>query len=114
MFGELGGRHGSLACSALQRRWGSKFRQASRSLWASGDTPVMRVRRSTLRCCAGEMESSIVLAKGDRMWATASAVGMPVTSTTFSSWFMVDDPGKSGLPKSISAKIQPTAHLGTE
>lgn len=58
-------------------------------------------------CRSGGSESSIVAAKGERMDAVSSGEGRPVTSSTRSSWFMVELPGKSGLPTIISARMQP-------
>ena len=55
--------------------------------------------------------SIIVCAYLDLIEAISSLVGTPVTSRTFSSWFMVDEPGRRGLPTNISASMQPTAHL---
>ena len=47
------------------------------------------------------------------MIATSSADGAPVSSRIFSSWFIVDVPGKMGRPLSISPRMQPTAHMST-
>ena len=52
-------------------------------------------------------ESNIVAAEGDLMEAMSSCVGNPVISIILSNWFMVDDPGKMGLPNNISPKMHP-------
>ena len=58
-------------------------------------------------------ESIIVDANGDLADDMSSGVGFPVHSRTRSSWFMVELPGKHGLPRHISPRMQPTAHMST-
>ena len=52
--------------------------------------------------------SSIVAAKGERIDWICSSVGLPMHSQIFSSWLSVEVPGKTGLPESISPKMQPS------
>ena len=56
--------------------------------------------------------SIMVGAKGE-MPCSRSLGGQPTRSAIFSSWFIVDEPGKMGLPRSISPRMQPTAHMST-
>jgi hypothetical protein len=58
-------------------------------------------------------ESIIVDAKGERAADMSSGDGFPVHSRTLSSWFIVELPGKHGLPRHISPRMQPTAHIST-
>merc|ERR1712216_99769 len=44
----------------------------------------------------GGIDSNIVAAKGLLIASISEADGLPVTSIILSSWFIVDDPGKSG------------------
>eukprot|EP00451_Oxyrrhis_marina_P053789 CAMPEP_0204500544 /NCGR_PEP_ID=MMETSP0471-20130131/97403_1 /ASSEMBLY_ACC=CAM_ASM_000602 /TAXON_ID=2969 /ORGANISM="Oxyrrhis marina" /LENGTH=76 /DNA_ID=CAMNT_0051505169 /DNA_START=458 /DNA_END=688 /DNA_ORIENTATION=- len=55
----------------------------------------------------------MVAAKGLCSASTSSRRGMPVTSRIMSSWFMVEDPGKTGLPTIISPKMHPALHKST-
>lgn len=56
---------------------------------------------------------SIVAAKEELMAVTSSSLGLPQISMIFSSWFIVLEPGTSGLPTNISAMMQPSAHMST-
>ena len=46
-------------------------------------------------------------AKGDCIESMSSGLGRPVTSRMRSSWFMVEVPGKMGLPLMSSPRMQP-------
>ena len=56
--------------------------------------------------------SSIVAAYSEILEISSSG-GLPVSSMIFSSWFIVDAPGKTGFAVSISPRMQPTAHMST-
>ena len=45
-----------------------------------------------------------------RVAECSSSAGRPVTSTTLSSWFIVDAPGNMGLPPKSSPSMQPEPH----
>lgn len=42
-----------------------------------------------------------------------SGIGCGIALIIFSIWFMVEVPGKSGLPSNISPRMQPTLHMST-
>lgn len=62
---------------------------------------------------AGGKDSSIVGASGLLIASISSLDGLPVTSMTRSSWFKVEVPGKTGLPRRSSARMQPKLHMST-
>jgi hypothetical protein len=65
-------------------------------------------KRSWMRlACIVLHDSIMVAAKGDWMDSRSSADGLPVSSMMRSSWFIVEEPGKMGLPVSSSPRMQP-------
>lgn len=78
------------------------------SLDACGNRSWMRL------ACIVLHDSIMVAAKGDWMESRSSADGLPVSSMMRSSWFMVEEPGKMGLPVSSSPRMQPAAQAAQQ
>lgn len=52
-------------------------------------------------------------ARGDSRASTSVSLGLPSNSRILSIWFKVDVPGKTALPMTNSARMQPTLHIST-
>ena len=89
----------SPTCSSFTSR-------SAASLLACGNRSVSFLGWVTLQL------SIMVAAKGLLMASRSSALGRPVSSMMRSSWFMVEEPGKMGLPHSSSPSMQPAVDRG--
>lgn len=73
--------------------------------WPVQGCSLNRCREVQVRAQAAGV--GLTPAKGDCTESMSSGLGRPVTSRMRSSWFMVEVPGKMGLPLISSPRMQP-------
>ena len=102
------GERGDANETSLEEEGGIEMPTTVLSIYAMHALFRFVLRTSDIFLILGDgNESNIVAAKGDLMEAMSSCVGNPVISIILSNWFIVDDPGKMGLPNNISPKMHP-------
>ena len=81
---------------------------ASPATWQASLSPQSRPSPFVAHC----IEAIIVPENGEICNPSAS-LGFPVSSIMFSSWLIVDEPGKIGLPTNTSPRMQPKPQMST-